>query len=112
MKLNIEVLYQQTGATTVVDEPHLVLSGRFDANESGLFRETFDRIDLHSTPTVRLDLSKVDFVDSAALAEMVRATKRCRQADGDLVLTRPSSPVQVILELTGLDKAFTVDRRA
>ncbi len=83
------------------------LQGRFDAHEAPAFRETVDAI-LQQTADLRVGLSKVEFVDSTALAELVRAMKHCREAGGDLVLVSPSDPVRIILEFTKLDAAFTI----
>ena len=85
----------------------LQLSGRFDAHEVADFRARFDAL-VPPASTLDVDLSDVNFIDSSALAELVRGLKHCRQAGGDLRLVHPSSPVRVILELTGLDKAFEI----
>ncbi len=83
------------------------LQGRFDAHEAEAFRELADNA-LQNSADLRVVLTAVDFVDSTALAELVRAMKRCREAGGDLTLVKPSAPVRVILELTKLDAAFTI----
>ncbi len=83
------------------------LQGRFDAHEAESFREIVDGI-LANSASLSVVLTAVDFVDSTALAELVRAMKRCREAGGDLILVKPSDPVRVILELTRLDAAFTI----
>ena len=84
------------------------LDGRFDAFETEIFRQKIDdALDAGQT-NLLVDLSQVTFIDSSGLAELVRGMKRSRQAGGDLQLLQPSNPVAVILELTGLDKAFVV----
>lgn len=96
--MNIEV-------TPNGDEPTMALSGRFDAHEVGEFRDVFDRL-VGPGVRVRVDLAGVAFVDSSALAELVRGMKHTREHGGDVLLVDPSDPVRVILELTGLDRAF------
>jgi anti-sigma B factor antagonist len=83
------------------------LSGRFDAHEVGEFRTQFDALVPPAT-IIDIDLHDVNFIDSSALAELVRGLKHCRQAGGELRLLQPSPAVRVILELTGLDKAFPI----
>ncbi len=96
-------------AATLNDGPiAFVLSGRFDAHEADGFRAAIDPALKSPEPHVDIDLSDVEFIDSTALAELVRAMKRCREQSGDLRLLTPSNPVQVILELTRLDAAFTI----
>ena len=55
-----------------------VLSGRFDAHEAEGFRAAVDPALGAETPVVDIDLSDVEFLDSTALAELVRLMKRCR----------------------------------
>jgi anti-sigma B factor antagonist len=85
----------------------LALEGRFDAHEVTGFRTQLDAI-VPPAASIDVDLADVNFIDSSALAELVRGLKHCRQLGGDLRLLSPSNPVRVILELTGLDKAFEI----
>jgi len=89
----------------------MTLAGRFDAHEVPGFRAAVDLLlsDHSAQPTIRLDLSNVIFVDSSALAELLKSQKATRQAGGDLVLTALSDPVRVILELTALGQVFTTE---
>lgn len=86
----------------------IALQGRFDAHETESFRELVDEI-LTSSADLRVILTDVEFIDSTALAELVRAMKHCREAGGELTLVKPSDPVRIILELTRLDTAFTIE---
>ncbi len=86
--------------------------GRFDAHESEQFRTYFDETIAQGAKIFIVDLSEVDFVDSTALAELVRAMKQLRQDGGNLILRRPSNAVRIILELTKLDLAFTIEAAA
>lgn len=85
-----------------------VLSGRFDAHESEMVKDTLHaEIDAGRTD-LGVDLANVNFLDSSALAILTSGMKRCREAGGDLILLSPSDPVRVILELTRLDLAFQI----
>lgn len=94
--------------TTDGDHPHVGLAGRFDAFETDAFRAALDELLANNTDTVSIDLHEVQFIDSSALAELVRGMKHCREANGELFLRRLSDPVRVILELTRLDAAFEI----
>ncbi|WP_111765423.1 STAS domain-containing protein [Nakamurella deserti] len=83
------------------------LAGRFDAHELPAFRTAIDPL-LRDGDTVDLDLAQVVFVDSSALAELVRAQKSAHACGGTLVITALSDPVRVILELTALSQVFTI----
>lgn len=98
--------------TLTLDGPvavELRIEGRFDAHEVAMFRTAVDTNLNSGRSHIRIELSAVEFVDSSALAELVRGMKLCREAGGDLVLASPSDPVRVILELTKLDTAFVID---
>ncbi len=89
-------------------EVELVLHGRFDAHETEAFRAEVDTEMASGHHHLRVNLAAVEFVDSSALAELVRGMKRCRELGGDLILVQPSDPVRVILELTKLMSAFEI----
>ena len=84
----------------------LRMSGRFDAyTVSPLVRW----MDEHKTPEyVVANLHGLNFMDSSGLAFMVALLKRCRLNEGDFVLCNVGQSVMVILELTRLDKTFTI----
>lgn len=86
----------------------LKLTGRFDAHEAEIFRIALTDAISNGNHHIRVNLANVEFVDSTALAELVRGMKRCREERGDLTLVSPSDPVRVILELTKLDAAFSI----
>ena len=56
---------------------------------------------------VTVDLSGVDFIDSAGLACLVQGMKRARQGGGDLRLTAPENGDAFrVFELTRFDRVF------
>ncbi len=89
------------------DVSALALDDRFDAHEVGAFRAAVDAV-VKPGAVVRLDLAAVRFLDSTALAELLRARMALQQTGGQLILEPVSDPVRVILELTGLDSVFAV----
>lgn len=91
-------------------KPCLRLVGRFDAFETPAFRAAVDELHAGGATTICVDMAAISFVDSSALAELVRSHKRCRELGGDLVIVAPSDPVIIIFELTRLDSAFRIER--
>ncbi len=91
--------------------PHgtvMQLVGRFDAHEIDGFRHVADPLMRPDTKVLQIDLSQVAFVDSTALAELVRLQKSALVLDGELTLVAPSDAVRVILEITALAGMFTI----
>jgi len=58
---------------------------------------------------VNLDVSGLDFIDSSGLGVLIAVLKRLHHIGGDLVLRAPSRSLGRLLELTSLDKVFTVE---
>lgn len=83
----------------------LELSGRFDAHIAPEVIDWYGQLRSHA---VVVDLTGVHFVDSSALAALAGGMKRCRQRDGDLKLCGMQQPVQIIFELTRMNRAFDI----
>jgi anti-sigma B factor antagonist len=83
----------------------LTLTGRFDSSEAARVTAWVEE---QVTPSIIMNLAEVNFVDSSALAVMVKAMKRCRSQKGDLTLCNLQQTVRVIFELTRLDKAISI----
>lgn len=86
----------------------VIVAGRFDAHGIDDFdRQVVDVIDA-THPHVGLDLSDVEFMDSSALAGLVRTLKATVLHAGSMTLVDISDAVRIILELTRLDAVFPV----
>ena len=81
------------------------------------------RLDFTSTPEARdqfasaiaadhrkliIDLSKVEFVDSAGLGSLIGGMRTARQAGGDLRIANPTEQVKMLLSLTSLDQVLKI----
>ncbi|WP_018684582.1 STAS domain-containing protein [Actinokineospora enzanensis] len=55
---------------------------------------------------VRVDLSAVEFMDSAGLRVLVAALRKAEESDRTLVLDAPHERVRRIIEITGLAEVF------
>ncbi len=99
-------------STTIQElSPQVVLApvvGRFDAHQVPKVQKEIDAALAEGATTVILDLSEVNFVDSSALATLVRTMKHCRERNGELILCGLRQPVRIIFELTRMDKAFRI----
>jgi anti-sigma B factor antagonist len=82
--------------------------GRFDAHGIEQFDRTLiDAVDTDH-PNAVIDLSQVEFMDSSALAGLVRALKATVACGGSVILVDPSDAARIILELTRLDAVFAI----
>jgi anti-sigma B factor antagonist len=92
MGVNMNLSVESLKTVTVVQ-----LDGRFDAYEAPQISAWIDE-----------NISSVSFIDSTALATLVKGMKRCRQHGGDLYICGLVKTVRIIFELTRLDKAFRI----
>ena len=86
----------------------LELEGRLDAHQAHLVSQWLNE---HITPgagRLVINLNTVNFLDSIALAVLVKAIMRCKENDGELRLCNITKPVKIILELTQLHKVFDI----
>lgn len=90
------------------DRADFSISGRFDAFSAPKFEDAVLSVMNDGVFNIVIDLSDVVFIDSTALAELVKVMKRSRESGGDLELIDPSDSVKVIFEVTRLDQVFTI----
>ncbi len=89
---------QQTGRAVVE------LTGRIDAIAVQTQRPALLSMLDDGTTRIVVDLSRTQFLDSAAMAMLVSLMKRARQAGGDVRVVEPADEsVRRILRLTRLD---------
>ena len=83
------------------------LEGRLDALKAGELRETLQSSISTGNVRIAVDLSELEFVDSAGLAALVKAMKDARSVGGDVKLVLPESAVaRRVFELTRFDEVF------
>ena len=83
-----------------------VVSGRFDAHSINEFEKSVLNEINADHKHVIIDLADVEFMDSSALAALVRALKATVSLGGSVILVNVSNAVRIILELTRLDAVF------
>lgn len=57
---------------------------------------------------VVIDLAKVNYIDSSGLGTLVGGLRRVNERNGGLAITNPSPQIRKIMDITGLDKVFSV----
>jgi anti-sigma B factor antagonist len=89
----------------------VVLRGDLDVATAPDLRESLIEV-IDEGARIVVDMQAVEFLDSAGLGILVGGLKRARARGGDLELVCSNSEVLRPLELTGLDRVFTIhDRR-
>jgi anti-sigma B factor antagonist len=98
----MELRSYQLGTVAVI-----AVDGRFDNLSAVEVTAAIERA-IQRTAQLIVDLTAVPFLDSTALATLVRGMRRCRERGGDLYLAGLQQPVYMIFDLTRLNKAFSI----
>jgi anti-sigma B factor antagonist len=99
----MDAITRTTGKVNILE-----LKGRFDAYELKPVQDWIEKNATGGKPLLVVNLSGVNFLDSSALAVLVKGMKRTRDKGGDLYLCGLQQPVHIIFELTKLDRAFDI----
>lgn len=87
----------------------VTLRGRLDAVRAPAMRQEFDGLLAAGARDVVVDLAAVTFLDSAALAALVRLRRLCAAVSGTVTLVRPDTEDAMrIFQLTQFDRVFTI----
>ena len=104
----------RTLSSSLCDVPVLELHGTLDAGTQAQARDVLAShiatggIGFPGHPCIILDLGKLDFLDSAGLAVLIRARKRCDAAGGWLILSSPQGVVRKFLDMMHMDAEFLI----
>ncbi len=99
----MEFKTRENGAVSIIE-----LAGRFDAYQVPQVTGWFEKAWASIPARIVVNLAGVNFLDSTALATLVKGMKHCRQNQGDLVICQLQQPVRIIFELTRLDRAINI----
>ena len=98
----------QIATTSESDRYVITVSGEVDlATSPQLDRAVISAIDSGAASVV-IDLTDVTFMDSSGLGVIVRALKRCREAENDLDLVITNERVLKVFGITGLDQVIPI----
>lgn len=87
----------------------LALAGRLDAVEAPRARQVFDTPAVAGAARLTIDLTDVEFVDSAGLAVLARARRDRGLTGGSVTLIRPRSDAAMrVFRLTQFDQIFVM----
>lgn len=86
--------------------PIVELSGELDAYTCARFRDAMvDSIEA-GNPSVVIDMSAVEYIDSSGLGTLVGGLKRASEKSGKIAVVCSSNQIRKVFEITGLEKVF------
>ena len=98
----------EVDSVVLEDQAVIRLRGELDMDTAERFSEATRVAFAAGVPTVLIDLSGLDFIDSSGLRELVVAHRRQHEIGGGVVLRAPSEAIRRVLDIVGLDKVLTI----
>ena len=86
--------------------PVISLVGDLDDCSSASVRALFSDLLVPETPSLILELSKLEYIDSSGLGVLVGALKTAASCSGTVAIVNASPAIVHILRITGLDHIF------
>jgi anti-sigma B factor antagonist len=99
----MEIISDETGADIAILRP----VGKLNMLGAGALRDAVAGAVRGGRHRVVVDLARVDFLDSSGLGALIAGLKSCRQAGGDLRIAAPNEQVQLVLQLTNMERILT-----
>jgi anti-sigma B factor antagonist len=85
------------------------LNGRLDSNTAmGFEQKLFECIE-NGTQRLILDFQDLDYISSAGLRVILKATKNLKSAEGKLVLCAMQDYVKEVFEISGFDSFLPIE---
>lgn len=84
------------------------LEGSLEVGKQAKLKDDLIKIIPSTCSTVVLDLSLVEFIDSACLGALIGLTRSLRAKGGEVGLANPTIEVRSIFQITRLDKIFKI----
>lgn len=91
------------------DAALISMSGEFTFTDHVPFKQMVGEIFATKGKAVVLDLSKLDFIDSAGLGMLLLARDEAKKSDRELVLRHPCGQVKRMFGVTKFHTLFTVE---
>lgn len=84
------------------------LSGEIDLHVSPELRKKLHSLAQEKTPSLVVDFSGVDYIDSSGLATLIEYVREASEHGGKLVLCGMQPRVKMVFELVRLHELFTI----
>jgi anti-anti-sigma factor len=92
----------------VAGVPTIYLEGELDSYSAPRVRNVLDTWTECRQPELIIEVSGLEYIDSAGLGVLVGALKQVNDNDGTMAIAGLTAPVARVFHVTGLEKLFTV----
>lgn len=101
--MELQISTNRTGNRVVVAP-----QGEIDLSTNDTFRKAIDEAFLNGPVDLVIDLNAVTFIDSTGLGALIGARRRAHAFRGSLLLVCDTHVVLRVMQITGLDRVFTI----
>jgi len=84
------------------------IKGRLDSNTSPQFEETVFNAIQDGSKQMVIDFKSLEYISSAGLRVILKATKNLKQSDGKLILCAMQDYVREVFEISGFDTLLPI----
>lgn len=99
--LSVTVSGGRTSTVSLKGELDIYTSSKLET----VLKDVFDQGCRH----IKIDMSKLQYIDSAGLVTLVRVNERLGMEDGSLILLCPNAQIKKVLRITALDRHFKIE---
>lgn len=85
------------------------IRGRFDYKMSSEFRNAYCHHPGREDVIYLVNLSNVDYMDSSALGMLLLLREHAKCRAGEVIIERPSEPINKILKVANFEQLFTIE---
>jgi anti-sigma B factor antagonist len=89
--------------------PTVRLEGELDLRAATELREEILRALSDGGGSVRLDMTRLSFLDSTIISVLIMAKRRAEQAGGEVTLRNVPARVKRVFSITGIDELFPTE---
>ena len=86
----------------------IIIKGRFTFADRQAFKEVLNDIKENSISKLAINLSNIDFIDSAALGILLLVREEAEKNKIDVLLKYPTGQVQRMLEISNFYELFSI----
>ncbi|GBC63483.1 anti-sigma factor antagonist [Desulfonema ishimotonii] len=99
----MEIIEEKQGAASVIR-----ISGRLDSNTSPEFEDHVSAAIRNGSHHMILDFEALNYISSAGLRVILKATKDLKRLEGKLMLCAMRDYVREVFEISGFDSFLTI----
>lgn len=88
---------------------NVLLEGELDVSTADELKKYLHKLVDEKNINIKLDLEKLDYIDSTGLGVMIGILKRLKIENKEVFIQKPKSNVRKIFSITGLDKIFKLE---